>query len=310
MDDYLLAYRVAEFATLTHDGAPVCWPLLPSISNGRLCFSTGYAYPAKARNAQRNPRVAALFSDSTASGRPGADPHVLVQGLAQVFDQNLQRNTERYVDQILQSGPLHFRLMAATPGIRQLFVGYLTRIWIEVTPQQEFVWAQDSQPPERLRLASRPDSFSPRPAIELSPAVFEWLLRYTRQPVLAYVDADGWPVIRRTQATVTPTAITLPGDLESVDGAPACLTYHRLVGNYWLNDAFAIRGHLDARGRLMPEKVLGFAGSGNDRGAGSAKMTATLLNLRRPLVAKLAKEGRPVPVVRPTPSQQRSAARR
>lgn len=138
--DFISSYRVAEFATMTHDGAPVCWPLAPDIENGRLIFSTGYVYPTKARNARRNPRVAALFSDPTGSGRSDGDPLVLVQGLAEVFDQDLQRNTERYVDQLLRKGPLPFRLMLRTPGLRQIMVGYLARIWIEVIPRQEYVW--------------------------------------------------------------------------------------------------------------------------------------------------------------------------
>src|SRR5512147_1116470 len=133
--DILSSYHVAEFVTLARDGSPVCWPLAPDFENGRLIFSTGYVYPTKARNAQRNPRVAALFSDPTASGRSDGDPLVLVQGLARVLDQDLQRNTERYVDQLLQKGPLEFRLMLRTPGLRQLLVGYLARIWIEVMPE-------------------------------------------------------------------------------------------------------------------------------------------------------------------------------
>ena len=167
--DIIRAYRVAEFVTLTRDGSPVCWPLAPGFEAGRLTFSTGYVYPAKARNAQHNPRVAALFSDPTASGRSDADPCVLVQGMAEVHDHDLQRNTERYVDQILQSGPLPFRLFVSTPGLRQRLVGYLARIWIEVSPQQETVWARTAGPPDTLRIASRPAAFLAKPMIELPP---------------------------------------------------------------------------------------------------------------------------------------------
>src|SRR5690349_10586527 len=68
------AYKVAEFVTVARDGSPVCWPLAPDFERGRLIFSTGYMYPTKARNARRNPQVAALFSDPTASGRSDDDP--------------------------------------------------------------------------------------------------------------------------------------------------------------------------------------------------------------------------------------------
>ena len=212
--DLINAYHVAEFVTLTHDGSPVCWPLAPDLEGGRLLFNTGYVYPTKARNAQRNPRVAALFSDPTASGRADDDPLVLVQGVAEVFDQDLQRNTERYVDQILRKGPILFRLMVRAPVLRQAMVGYLARIWIEVIPRQEYVWERGYRPPEPLRRATRPTSFAPRPGIELPEELFTWLPRYTRPPILAYVDRAGWPAAIRVQATIRRGYLEIGGDLE------------------------------------------------------------------------------------------------
>ena len=131
--------------------------------------------------------------------------------------------------------------------------------------------------------------------------MFEWLTPYKRPPVLAYVDAAGWPVAMRAQATVGPTSIALDSDVEAVEGAPACLTYHRLIGNYSGNDTFLIRGHFDGAGRLVPEKVVGFAGTNDDRGLGSLKFMRVLLGFRKVLVRQLAKEGCPLPVVRSSP---------
>lgn len=51
---------------------------------GRVLFSTGFMYPTKARNAKRDPRVAALVSDASASGRGDNEHYVLLQGLAEV----------------------------------------------------------------------------------------------------------------------------------------------------------------------------------------------------------------------------------
>ncbi len=299
--DIINSYRVAEVATLARDGSPVCWPLAPEFKDERLNFSTGYVYPTKARNAQRNPRVAALFSDPTASGRSDGDPFVLVQGLAEVFDQDLQRNTERYVDQLLRKGPLTFRLMVRTPGLRQLMVGYLARIWIEVQPRKEFVWKRGQIPPDQIRTAICPVSFSPEPGIDLPQEVFAWLPHYTRPPVLAYIDRTGWPAMTRVQATLGQDQIVLETEILTTEGAPACLTYHRLVGNYSANDAFLIRGHFDAAGRLIPEKVVGFGGTTDDRGLGSVKLTRMLLDFRKQLSLQLEKEARPLPNVRPTP---------
>jgi hypothetical protein len=300
-EDIVTSYRVAEFVTQARDGSPVCWPLFPDFKDGRLIFNTGYVYPAKARNAQRNPRVAALFSDPTATGRSDDDPLVLVQGLAEVFDQDLQRNTERYVDQLLRKGPTLFRLILRIPRLRQLMVGYLARIWIEVIPQHEHVWARTNIPEKSLRIASRPGSFTPRPGIELPQDVFEWLPRYTRPPVLAYVDMAGWPVMIRTQATMSHAHIEIGSEVETSEGAPACLTYHRLVGDHRANDAFIIRGHFDARGNLIPEKVVGYGGTKDDRGVGSLKVMRLMMDYRRQLSLRMEKEARPLPVVRPTP---------
>jgi hypothetical protein len=295
------AYRVAEFATLARDGSPVCWPLAPDFERGHLLFSTGYMYPTKARNAQRNPHVAVLFSDPTASGRTDNDPLVLVQGLAEVSDQDLQRNTERYVDQLLRKGPLPFRVLVRTPGLRQIMVGYLARIWIEVTPHKEYIWMRQQPPAEQLRISIRPATFTPGPGIHLPQEIFEWLSRYPRPPVLAYVDQAGWPVMTRVQATVKSSHIMFANEVDTREGAPACLTYHRLRGNYLSNDAFLIRGHFDAVGNLIPEKFVGYGGTHDDRGLGSLKLMRILLDYRKQLSLQMEKESRPLPIVRPTP---------
>jgi hypothetical protein len=295
--DIVGGYRVAEFVTVARDGSPVCWPMLPDLDRDRISFSTGYTYPAKARNAQREPRIAALFSDPTATGRPETDPLVLVQGIAEVFDHDLQRNTDRYVNQLLRKGSA-MSLLLRVPLLRQFMVGYLARIWIEVTPAQEYVWRRGDSPSDALRRASRPASFSPGAKIALPDDVFTWLPRYTRPPVLSYVDATGWPAATRVEATIGRDHIEIESELEPSEGAPACLTYHRLIGNYRANDAFIIRGHFDAAGRLIPEKVVGFGGTRDDRGLGSLKVMLYLWDLRKQLKAQMEKEGRKLPVVR------------
>jgi hypothetical protein len=303
--DIVGAYLVAGFVTLARDGSPVCWPLLPDFERERLIFNTGYAYPAKARNAQREPRVAALYSDPTASGRSDDDPYVLVQGTAEVFDEDLQRNTERYVDHLLRQAPMTFRLPLRTPLLRQLLAGYVARIWIEVTPKEEYAWSREGSLPDPLRVASRPRS---RPegtplaaGIALPEELFTWLPRYSRPPVLAYLDARGWPAAIRVRATLKRGCnhIEIESEIEPSEGAPVCLTYHRLLGYYRANDAFIIRGHFGARGRLIPEKVVGYGGTGDDRGLGSLKLMRKLLEWRGQLAAQLKREGRSFPIVRP-----------
>jgi hypothetical protein len=302
----IAAYRVAEFVTLAHDGSPVGWPLTPELEGNRLAFSTGYVYPGKARNAQRDPRVAVLYSDPTASGRTDDDPLVLVQGRCEVFDEDLQANTERYVAQHLRkTTPL--APMLRIPGLRQLLVGYLTRVWMEVIPEREISWPRTGMPPASL-VASRPDAFTPGPGIQLPAEVKGWLSRYPRPPVLSFVDATGWPAATRVAATMSRDRIVLGPTFACAEGAPVSLTFHQLTGNYRSNDAFLVRGHLDEHGTLIPERIVGYGGTSDDRGVGSIKLLRLLLvDLRRDLKRKLEQEGRPVPSVRPPAKRTQSA---
>jgi len=50
----------------------------------------------------------------------------------------------------------------------------------------------------------------------------------------------------RVEATIKSARIEIGSDIKASEGAPASLTYHRLVGNYLANDAFLIRGHFDS----------------------------------------------------------------
>lgn len=294
----IVAYRVAEFVTLAHDGSPVGWPLTPELEGNRLTFSTGYVYPGKARNAQRDPRVAVLFSDPTASGRSDADPLVLVQGRCEVFDEDLQANTDRYVAQHLRQTTSLAPLLRI-PGLRQLLVGYLARIWMEVVPEREISWPRTGMPPASL-VARRPETFTPGPGIQVPAEVNGWLSRYPRPPVLSFVDATGWPAATRVAATMGRDRIVLNRTVAWAEGAPVSLTFHQLTGNYRSNDAFLVRGHLDERGTLVPERIVGYGGTSDDRGVGSVKLLRLLLvDLRRDLRRKLEQEGRPVPKVRP-----------
>jgi hypothetical protein len=304
--DQIDAYRVAEFVTLARDGSPVVWPLNPDLEGDRLVFSTGYVYPAKARNAQRDPRVAVLYSDPTASRRTDADPLVLVQGRCEVLDTDLQANTERYVAQhIRTASPL--APLLKVPMLRQLLVGYLTRIWMEVVPERVLSWPRTGSPPASL-VASRPATYTPGPGLQLPDQVIRWVSRYPRPPVLSFVDATGWPAATRVAATMGRDRVLLDRTVASVEGAPVSLAFHQLTGNYRSNDAFLVRGYLDATGTLVPERVVGYGGTADDRGVGSAKLLRLLfVDWRRDLKRKLEQEGRPVPRVQPpaeTPSDR------
>jgi hypothetical protein len=201
----------------------------------------------------------------------------------------------------MRKGPLWFRLALSVPPLRRAMAGYVARMFIEVTPEREYVWARKGPPPTDVRTMSRPSAFVPRQGIRLPDQVHQWLPRYKRPPALAYVDADGWPTVVRVQAALRGDSIEITSNIVTREGAPACLTYHRLVGNYRANDAFLIRGHFDAAGRLIPEKVVGYGGTSDDRGVGSLKLLRFIGELGKRLPTKLASEGRPNIVPRPTP---------
>src|SRR3712207_3961151 len=88
-------FITTEYTTIDRRGQPITWPVTPYYSPGAPCIdvTTGLGYPKKANDAEANPKVALLFSDPTGSGleRP---PQVLVQGIAQVDDRDLDANRE------------------------------------------------------------------------------------------------------------------------------------------------------------------------------------------------------------------------
>lgn len=275
--------------------------MLCEYQQGRIVVSTPYIFPTKANNARYNSRVAAFFSDPAAAITAGEHPYVLVQGRAEVFADDLQANTERFFDAMLRfpKTSTFYRLLMRIPRMMQSYVGYMTRIYIEITPEREFVWSRGTQPPADWR-AARPPSFTPGAAIRLADHVTGWLPRYSEPPVLASADEHGWPAAVRVQTTLEPERILVSGGVPSAAGAPASLTYHRIAADMMSNDSFMIRGHFAVDGALIPEKVVGWQGSEDDRGAGSEKAGRMLGGWRKQLQAQLAQEGRAPPRVRPS----------
>lgn len=295
----IACYRVAEYVSRTGDGAPVCWPLFPELVDGRIAVSTPYAMPTKANNARREPRVAMLFSDPTASGGSEADPCVLVQGRAEVLDSDWQHNTDRYVEQILRAGfgPASGRMLLRTPGLRQAAVGYLTRTWIEIQPEKALSWPRTGPIPGEFE-AVLPADYRPGEPIAIPPAVGEWVRRYERPPVLSFVGPDGYPAAIRTDAQLGNDRITLAEAVPAAPGAPASLTFHWVRGSHRASSAFMIRGHFDKEGRLAPERIVGNSGTGRDRLTGSPEFFRQVLIMGRRLRTQAAQQGRSVPRVR------------
>lgn len=183
--------------------------------------------------------------------------------------------------------------------ISNLMIGYLCRIWIEVSPEREFTWDRAAEPPHELK-AAKPPQFTPAAVPTQFAQIAQWLPRYPRPPVLSFVTESGSPAAARVTATHEASMIRLDGSVEAVEGAPACLTYHRLIGNYRANDTFIIRGHLKSRTTFAPEKVVGFVGTADDRGVGTFKSIRMVNTWRGQLKRALAAEGKPMVIARPS----------
>src|SRR5947209_16381477 len=89
-------FVTTELTTVDRRGQPITWPVTPYYTPGGPCIdiTTGLGYPKKANDARANPLVALLFSDPTGSGLEQT-PAVLVQGVADVDDRDLDANRTR-----------------------------------------------------------------------------------------------------------------------------------------------------------------------------------------------------------------------
>jgi len=136
-------YRSCEFSTLGKDGTPITWPVVtryrPDIA--RFILTTSIAFPQKAFNIRRDPRVSLLFSDPTGSGLDNP-PAVLVQGDAIAPDDVVTGATgfeDYWLEGVFKRQPFS-RLLSSTAVMRSLMDWYYMRILIFVTPRVITWW--------------------------------------------------------------------------------------------------------------------------------------------------------------------------
>ena len=238
--------------------------------------TTGLGYPKKADDAQRNPRVALLFSDPTGSGIDDAD-QVLVQGTAEVDDHDLDANRERYWRESWAKLP---GIRDAHPPrlIRGLFGWYYTRIYVKVTARAGAGLARRRpdrragdlrRPPRGGSLGSQRGAggrstsrgrAAPRSGTRAStssgPA--------TATAVISWVGPDGFPLAVRLPVAVDRGARRIalgaePAGLPLAEGR-ACLTAHSHDERFRWQENFQVRGDLvrDASGwSLAPHRMVG-----------------------------------------------------
>jgi hypothetical protein len=271
-------FVTTEYVTIDRRGQPIVWPVTPYYSPGapHIDVTTGLGYPKKADDAQRNPRVALLFSDATGSGleRP---PMVLVQGTAVVDDRDLDANRRRYQ----QEWGAKFPAVRETlpPAFVQRMLGwYFKRIYVHVRPERVYAWPQGDVTAEPQLFDDRmeevrsghneePEESHERP--ESGDRVWGPRLEalgadYGGSAVVAFVGPDGFPFAVRVPVRPDAEARLLHLGAAPVgaplEPGPACVTAHVHAPDFRWQRNFQVRGDLIDTGAgwaLAPHKIVG-----------------------------------------------------
>lgn len=135
-------FRTCEFTTLSRDGTPITWPVLPFYRPREGCFliTTSIGLPQKVFNVRRNPRVSLLFSEPTGSNLQ-SPPAVLVQGTAEAPDQigTAVKGLEDELRMVFERQPAA-AMYSSNPITRYFFDWYYMRLLIAVVPHRVFYW--------------------------------------------------------------------------------------------------------------------------------------------------------------------------
>jgi hypothetical protein len=270
-------FVTTELTTIDRHARPITWPVTPYYDPGDPCIdvTTGVGYPKKARDAARNPKVALLFSDATGSGieRPSM---VLVQGIADVDDGDLDANRARYVRESVEKLPAAGR-EPADEALQRRFLWYYTRIYLHVRPERVYVWrgGDCGLEPELLdshmeEVRSGHDEEPDEPVALPEGGAGTWdrrideLGRRYESAVLSFIAPDGFPFSIRVPVGIDRRARRIHIDAEPV-GAPlrpglACVTAHDHEESLRWQRNFQVRGDLvqDSSGRwaVVPHRVV------------------------------------------------------
>jgi hypothetical protein len=269
-------YLTCEFVTIDSAGRPIVWPVTPYFHGAEDCIdvSTGLGYPKKADDAERNPRVALLFSDPTGSGLQDP-PTVLVQGTASVDDRNLEANRQRFERELAAKLPaLHAQ--APPEPLRRMFSWYYTRIYLHVRPERVYVWPHgdlEADPQlwdthlEEVRSGHNEEPEEghapPEGGMEVWDPRLDRLGRHDLTGVIAFVGPDGFPFAVRVPVRADSDAHVVRIDSDPVgapiESGPACLCAHAHAPDFSWQRSYQVRGDLherDGRWELHPHRVV------------------------------------------------------
>jgi hypothetical protein len=270
-------FVTTEYTTVDGRGQPITWPVTPyhHAAAGCVDVTTGLGYPKKAWDARTNPKVGLLFSDPTGSGIDGA-PMVMVQGIAEVDDRDLDHNRERYWEESGAKLPAT-KSMNPPKALRGAFGWYYTRIYVHVRPERVYVWPDgdaSAEPQlldshlEEVRSGHVEEPAAPPAPPEGGPAAWDERMdelgeRYP-SAVLSLVAPDGFPFSVRVPieldrderlVRVGAGAVGVP-----VQPGLACLTAHDHAPDFTWQRNFQVRGDLverDGGWALAPHRLIG-----------------------------------------------------
>jgi hypothetical protein len=270
-------FITTEYTTVDRRGQPISWPVTPYYRPGDTCIdiTTGLGYPKKAKDARANPKVALLFSDPTGSGMQRA-PQVLVQGIADVDDTDLDANRERYERESRIKLPATVKQHPPKP-LRRAFGWYYTRVYVHVRPERIYAWPDGDATAEPTlydthleEVRSGHDEEPPAPHAPAEGGAEAWDERINelgkRYPtaVLSLVAPDGFPFSLRLPISVDSAArrIRIGAGALGIPVQPglACLTAHDHHPDFLWQRNFQVRGDLveeDDGWALVPHKLVG-----------------------------------------------------
>ena len=271
-------FVTTEYTTIGAHQQPITWPVTPYYVDGgsTIDVTTGLGYPKKADDARRNPRVSLLFSDPTGSG-VDSGIRVLVQGSAEVDDEDLAANRERYFRESGEKLPAT-RKMHPPKFMRGALNWYYTRIYIAIRPERVLVWPDGDplEPPqvhdshlEEIRSGhveepSEPHEPSAGGSIAWDSRIEELGSRHP-MAVLSWVGPDGFPLSARLPVTLDLPSHRIrlgvePAGLPLAEGR-GCLTAHAHGDDFTWQENFQVRGDLVELGggewALVPRKLIG-----------------------------------------------------
>jgi hypothetical protein len=270
-------FITTEYTTIDRRGQPIAWPVTPYHHREAGCVdvTTGLGYPKKAWDARANPKVSLLFSDPTGSGLDDA-PMVLVQGIADVDDRDLDANRERYWEESTEKLPATKDMQPPT-FLRGALGWYYTRVYVHVRPERVYVWPHGdvTMEPELLdsHLEEVRSGHHEEPEVVLDPPTGRepiWDARMDelgeRYPhaVLSLVAPDGFPFSVRVPITVdrSERIVRIGGGAVGIPAHPglACLVAHDHDPDFRWQRNFQVRGDLverDGDWVLVPQKLVG-----------------------------------------------------